>query len=84
MSAYKGFRVVPDDLRVTATTGKWSEVIAAISINRTIFIPASDAKAAANALSQAMRSRGLRLRRQSTDVDGVKGTIFWSDKKLGN
>lgn len=85
MSAYTGFRIVPDDLRKLATQGRWTDVITAISIGRTVLIPADDARAAANALSQAMRSRGFRLRRKSVDTpDTGKGTIFWADKKLGN
>lgn len=78
------FRIVDDELRLLATQGRWTDVIAAVSIGRTIFLPVKDSKAAANALSQAMRNRGMRLRRKTITDNGEKGTIFWADKKLGS
>ena len=79
----QSFRVVDDELRLLATQGRWTDAIAAVSIGRTIFLPFKDSKAAANALSQAMRNRGMKLRRKTIIDNGEKGTIFWADKKLG-
>ncbi len=78
------FRVVSDELRVLATQGRWTEAISQVAIGRTIFIPFKDSKAAANALSQAMRHRGLKLRRKTITDENEKGTIFWAEKRLGN
>ena len=80
----QAFRVVPDEMRLLATQGRWTEVIGQVAIGRTVFLPFKDSKPAANSLSQAMRSRGLRLRRKTIVDDGEKGTIFWADKPLGN
>lgn len=82
MSVYTTFRVVDDSFRKLAQQGKWQDVIAAISIGRTIMIPAGDAKIAANALSQAMRSRGFKLHRKTGEFEGSKGCLFWADKTV--
>lgn len=78
------FKVVDDELRKLATQSKWADMATQIRIGRTVAIDPDDARPAANALTNIMRSQGLRLRRKTAVVDGQKQTIFWCDKQLGN
>jgi hypothetical protein len=81
MSNEPTFTKVDNNLR-GAARGQWGQVIQAImDPNETIFIPEPDATKAKGSLVQAMRGRGKRLRSKSTDVNGIKGKVFWAEEK---
>jgi len=74
-------KVVSDELR-TAPRSSWQNLIEqVISEGKTVFVAEPTSKNASNSLTQAARTRGVRIHRRTQEVDGEKGMVFWSEAK---